>query len=63
MERPVIEGENPVSEIPRGSRRIQSSTGHVKPGVNECRPLHKAKYTVSTDSEQVPRGKGEKNPC
>ena len=63
MERPVREGENPVSEIERGFRSIQSSTGHVKPGVNTCRPLHKAKYKVSTDSEQVPRGKGEKNPC
>ena len=34
----------------------------MKPCVNLCRPLHKAKYYISTDSEQVPRGKGEKNP-
>ena len=63
MERPYIEGEIPVAEIRTSPRSIQSSTGHVKPGVNMCRPLHKAKYTMSTDSEQVPRGKGEKNPC
>ena len=54
MERPIIEGDNPVREIPTSLSGIQSSTGHVKPGVNECRPLHKAKYKVSTDSEQVP---------
>ena len=54
LERSTIRGESPVVEILRSSRSIQSSTGHVKPGVNECRPLHKAKYKVSTDSEQVP---------
>ena len=63
MERPSIEGERPVLKIKLIPMSIQSSTGHVKPGVNMCRPLHKAKYKVSTDSEQVPRGKGEKNPC
>ena len=26
------------------------------------RPFRKAKYSLVTDSEQVPRGKGEKNP-
>ena len=54
MEMPAKEGESPVTEIENGPRSIQSSTGHVKPGVKECRPLHKAKYKVSTDSEQVP---------
>ena len=63
MEMPAKEGESPVAEIESGPRSIQSSTGHVKPGVNMCRPLHKAKYKMSTDSEQVPGGKGEKNPC
>ena len=28
-----------------------------------CGPPHKAKYKSATDSEQVPRGKGEKNRC
>jgi len=31
-----------------------SSTGHVKPRVNLRRPLRKAKYSMSTDSELVP---------
>jgi hypothetical protein len=31
--------------------------------MNLSRPLDKAKYYRATDSEQVPRGKGEKNPC
>jgi hypothetical protein len=31
--------------------------------MNPSRPLDKAKYSLATDSEQVPRGKGEKNPC
>jgi hypothetical protein len=30
--------------------------------VNQPRPLGKAKYYCVTDREQVPRGKGEKNP-
>lgn len=54
MEKPAIEGDRPVVEIWQIPMSIQSSTGHVKPGVKECRPLHKAKYKVSTDSEQVP---------
>ena len=40
-----------------------SRAGHVKPGLNLGRPLSKAKYLSITDSEPVPRGKGEKNPC
>jgi hypothetical protein len=31
--------------------------------MNPSRPLDKAKYSLATDSEQVPRGKGEKHPC
>jgi hypothetical protein len=30
--------------------------------VNQRGPSRKAKYYCVTDSEQVPRGKGEKNP-
>ena len=36
---------------------------HVKFRGNLPRPLGKAKYYSMTDSEQVPRGKGEKNRC
>ncbi len=34
----------------------------MKPRPNPGRPLSKPKHYVMTDSEQVPRGKGEKNP-
>ena len=36
--------------------------GHVKSRVNLRGPPRKAKYSWMTDSETVPRGKGEKNP-
>ena len=39
-----------------------SSTMHVKHCVNLSGPPDKAKYKSATDSEQVPRGKGDKNP-
>ncbi len=39
-----------------------SRAGHVKPGLNLGGPPSKAKYSLMTDSEPVPRGKGEKNP-
>ena len=35
---------------------------HVKFHVNQPGPPGKAKYVCVTDSETVPRGKGEKNP-
>ena len=41
---------------------IQSSTEHEEFGVNAGGPSPKAKYDLMTDSEQVPWGKGEKNP-
>ena len=34
----------------------------MKPGLNLGGPPSKAKYSLMTDSEPVPRGKGEKNP-
>ena len=34
----------------------------MKPRLNPEGPPSKAKYSLSTDSAQVPRGKGEKNP-
>ncbi len=36
--------------------------GHEKSRVNPPGPPGKAKYVCVTDSEPVPRGKGEKNP-
>ena len=34
----------------------------MKPGLKRVGPPTKAKYSSMTDSEPVPRGKGEKNP-
>ena len=34
----------------------------MKPRVKLRRPRRKAKYIMTTDSELVPRGKGEKHP-
>jgi len=39
-----------------------SITGHLKSCKNLGGPSPKAKHYLLTDSEQVPRGKGEKNP-
>lgn len=36
---------------------------HVKLRMNPRRPRRKTKYSLETDSAQVPRGKGEKNRC
>ena len=41
---------------------ILSTTGHEKPCGKLGGPSSKAKYHLMTDSEPVPRGKGEKNP-
>ena len=40
-----------------------SKTGHEQSCLNLPGPSGKAKYYSVTDSVQVPRGKGEKNPC
>lgn len=37
-----------------------SRAGHVKSCLNMGGPSSKAKYSLKTDSEQVPWGKGEK---
>lgn len=49
--RRAIEGDSPVSENQIKPMEFLSSTGHVKPGVNSCRPRHKAKYKLFTDRE------------
>ena len=62
MERPAREGDSPVLEIGPNRSRYPSTAGHVQSGGNLRGPSRKAKYSSSTDSELVPRGKGEKNP-
>ena len=64
LERRTIEGDSPVTEIVRNSlTAYPSKAGHVKSCLNLRGPSRKAKYYLETDSELVPRGKGEKNPC
>ena len=62
MEWPARDGDSPVIEIAPSSTRYPSIAGHVQSGENPRGPSRKAKYYWLTDSEQVPRGKGEKNP-
>ena len=62
MGRRTVEGESPVLETMSLLASILSGTGHEKSCLNLGGPLSKAKYYLLTDSEQVPRGKGEKNP-
>ncbi len=45
-----------------GRAGYPSKAGHVKSCLNLPGPSGKAKYSLATDSELVPRGKGEKNP-
>ena len=58
MERTTEEGESPVSKIWLCMKK--SRAGHVKSCLNMGGPSSKAKYSLKTDSEQVPWGKGEK---
>ena len=60
--RSTKEGDSPVRIGVMDSSGIQSTARHVKPCRNARRPLRKAKYSLVTDSEPVPWGKGEKNP-
>ena len=62
MEWPAREGDSPLVEIGADRSRYPSTAGHVQSGGNLEGPPSKAKYSLLTDSEQVPRGKGEKNP-
>jgi hypothetical protein len=63
MESRPIEGERPLTKNRILLSGTLSNTMHVKLRMNLCRPRHKAKYSLVTDSEPVPRGKGEKNRC
>ena len=62
MEWPARDGDSPVSESSSSPSEYPSTAGHVQSGGNPRRPFRKAKYSSLTDSELVPRGKGEKNP-
>jgi len=62
LERAAIQGDSPVGEKIRTRSGILSTAEHVKLRVKLPRPRGKAKYSHLTDSELVPRGKGEKNP-
>ena len=62
LERPAIEGASPVREIQSAPDEFLSTMGHVIARGNPGGPPSKAKYSLATDSELVPRGKGEKNP-
>ncbi len=63
METSAIDRDSRVRESLKESRGIPSNAVHVKLCMNLSRPRDKAKYYLATDSELVPRGKGEKNPC
>ena len=63
MEWPAIAGDSPVCEKQSSREKYPSTAGHVQSGGNLGGPSSKAKYYSLTDSELVPRGKGEKHPC
>ena len=63
MESRSREGERPVLENQNTPSGTQSNAMHVKLRVKTGRPRPKTKYSLVTDSEQVPRGKGEKYRC
>ena len=54
LERLAGEGESPVSEMKQSLRCILSTAGHEKSCRNQRGPSRKAKYSLLTDSEQVP---------
>ena len=62
MEWPARDGDSPVIESQSHPIEYPSTAGHEQPGGNLGGPSSKAKYSSLTDSERVPRGKGEKNP-
>ena len=63
MESRSKEGERPVLENRHKPSGTLSNAMHVKLRVKIGRPRPKTKYSLATDSEQVPRGKGEKYRC
>ena len=63
LEKSAKDRESRVREVWLSSRGIPSNAVHVKLCMNPSGPPDKAKYSLATDSELVPRGKGEKHPC
>ena len=63
LEKSAIDRDSRVSENSKSSRGIPSSTVQAKLCANPSGPPDKTKYSLATDSELVPRGKGEKNRC
>ena len=61
LENSAKEGESPVDEMLTTPRRILSTAEHEKFRRNPRGPSRKAKYSLVTDSEPVPLGKGEKH--
>ena len=57
-----MEGDSPVHDTSFLDSGIPSRAGHEKSCLNSPGPPGKAKYSRETDSEPVPRGKGEKYP-
>ena len=62
LEWPAKEGASPVCEIQSTLDEFLSTASHVLARGNPGGPPSKAEYSLATDSEPVPRGKGEKNP-
>ena len=61
LESMTKQGDSPVH---KNLSKVKSSRSeHVKLWLNIGGPSSKAKYSQLTDSEPVPWGKGEKNPC
>ena len=54
LERLTGEGESPVGEMKQSLRCILSTAGHEESCRNQRGPSRKAKYSLLTDSEQVP---------
>ena len=63
LERWAKDRDSRVGENSKPSRGIPSSTMQAKLCANQSGPPDKTKYSLATDSELVPRGKGEKNRC
>ena len=61
MEKQTKEGESPVHEMVM-SPVSKSKAEHEEFCLKMRGPSRKAKYSLATDSEPVPWGKGEKNP-
>ena len=62
LESLTIAGDSPLQVSFFNFSSILSSAEHVEFRMNLPGPSGKAKYSIETDSEPVPWGKGEKNP-